>query len=82
MIGFPVTLRENNYRNDKDAFVVFEIDLENGLKKYGEILQKINYLTNINRAIYIEEILYTLSDNQIVAYNLNTFEQLNKLELN
>ena len=81
LIGFPVTLRENNYRNDKDAFIVFEIDLENGFKKHGELLQKIDYLTNIDRAIYIGDILYTLSEKQIVSYNLNTFEQLNKLVL-
>ena len=81
LIGFPITLRENDYRNDKDAFIVFEIDLENGFKKHGEILQKINYLTNIDRSIYIEDVLYTLSENQIIAYDLNTFEQLNKLEL-
>lgn len=81
LIGFPVTLREYDYRNDKDAFIVFEIDLENGFKKHGEILQKINYLNNIDRAIYIDNTLYTLSEKQIIAYDLNTFEQLNKLEL-
>ena len=30
----------------KDIYV-FEIDLENGFKKHGELLQKIDYLTNI-----------------------------------
>lgn len=81
LIGFPVTLREYDYRDDKDAFVVFEIDLEEGFKKFGEIAQKINYLTNIERAIYIENVLYTLSDSQIISYDLNTLEQLKKLEL-
>ena len=80
LIGFPVTLREYDYKNDKDAFVVFEIDLENGFEKHGEISNKINYLTNIDRAIYIDDILYTLSEKQIIAYDLNTFEELNKLE--
>ena len=82
LIGFPVTLREYDYRDDKDAFLVFEIDLENGFRKHGEILNKINYLTNIDRAIYIKNTLYTISENQIIAYDLNTFEQLNRLELN
>ena len=50
LIGFPVTLRELQYRDDKNGFIIFKIDLENGkFEKYGEILQKIDYRTNIDR---------------------------------
>lgn len=81
LIGFPVALMEDNYRNDKDALVIYEIDLENGFKKYGEISQKRDYLTNIDRAIYIGDVLYTLSETRINSYDLNTFEELKQLEL-
>ena len=81
LIGFPATIREYDYRNDKNAFVIYEIDLEKGFKEYGKIEQKINYMENINRAIYIGDVLYTLSETRINSYDLNTFESLKILEL-
>ena len=80
LIGFPVTYRDYDYRNDRDGFVIFRVDLENNqFEKYGEILQEINYRTNIRRIIYIEDVVYTLSDTQIVSYDLNTFEKLKEV---
>ncbi len=82
LIGFPVSLRELQYRDDKNGFIIFKIDLENGkFEKYGEILQKIDYRTNIDRAIYIEDKLYTLSDSQIVCYDLNTLQMIKELKV-
>ena len=81
LIGFPATIREYNYRNDKNAFVIYKIDLEEGFKEYGKIEQKINYMENIDRAIYIGDVLYTLSETRINSYDLNTFESLKILEL-
>ncbi len=74
LIGFSV-----NYDN-KNRFEIFKIDLENGFEKYGEILNDKGF-RGIERAIYIEDILYTLHYNRIISYNLNTFEKLNELEL-
>ena len=80
LFGFPVTYRDYDYRNDRDGFVIFRVDLENNqFEKYGEILQEINYRTNIRRIIYIEDVVYTLSDTQIVSYDLNTFEKLKEV---
>lgn len=81
LIGFPVTYRENYSRNDRNSFTIFSIDLENGFEKYGEISQKIDYRTNIDRAIYIKDVLYTLSETKMVSYDLNTMEQKNELVL-
>ncbi len=82
LIGFPITIRESNYKNDRNGFIIFKIDLENGkFEKHGEILQKIDYRTNIDRAIYIENTLYTLADTQIVSYDLNTLQEIKKLNL-
>ena len=81
LIGFPVTIRENSYKDDTNNFILFEIDLENGFKEYGRIAQKIDYRTNIDRAIYIKDKLYTLADYQIVSYDLNTLEKINVLDL-
>ncbi len=82
LIGFPITLRESNYKNDRNGFIIFKIDLENGkFEKHGEILQEIDYRTNIDRAIYIENKLYTLADTQIVSYDLNSLEEIKKLNI-
>lgn len=82
LIGFPVTYRENNYRNNQNGFIIFKIDLANNqFEKYGEILHGLDYRENVRRIIYIEDILYTLGYSNIVSYDLNTFEKLNEVEL-
>ena len=82
LIGFPITYREENYRDDKNGFIIFKIDMENNVfEKHGEILTEIFYQTNVKRIIYIEDVLYTLSDTKIISYDLNTFEKINEIEL-
>ena len=82
LIGFPVTYRGYNYNDEKNGFVIFKIDLENNeFEKYAEILNEIYYRTNVKRIIYIEDILYSLSESQIISYDLNTFEKLKEVEL-
>ncbi len=83
LIGFPVTYRDYDYRDDKNGFVVFKIDLEeNEFEKYGEVLKENDYRSNVRRVIYIEDIVYALSDIGITSYDLNTFEKLNEVLLN
>lgn len=76
LIGFPIT----NYMKDENGFSIYKINLdENKFEKYGEILKEINYKTNVDRIIYIEDVLYTLSDYQIISYDLSTLEKLNEV---
>ena len=82
LIGFPINMRDKRYSEYKNGFVIFKINLDNGFEKYGEILQKNDYKTNIDRVIYIEDTLYTTSDFEIISYNLNTLEEVKKLNLN
>lgn len=82
LIGFPVTTRSNNYYNSENGFMIFRIDLENNeFAEYGKIMEELDYRTDIERVIYIEDKLYTLSRNYIISYDLNTLEQINKVEL-
>lgn len=81
LIGFPVTLREYRASDDRDTFSIFHIDLEKGFERYGEISHKIDYRTNIDRAIYIGNTLYTLADYEIKSYNLENLEEIQTLEL-
>jgi len=78
LIGFPVTYRENNASRDKNGFIIYKINLEKGFEKYGEILQNIDYRTNVDRVIYIGDVLYTLSNTKIVSYNLIDLKKLNE----
>ena len=76
LIGFPLTY------NGKNSFILIKINLENGFEKYNEITKELNYKTNINRGIYINSVFYTLAENEIISYDLNTMKEQNKLELN
>lgn len=82
LIGFPINYRENNYRDSKNGFIIFKIDLENNkFEKYGEILNEMDYRNDIRRVIYIKDILYTLGYDNIISYDLNTFEKIKEIEL-
>ena len=81
LIGFPVTLRENRASDDRDTLSIFHIDLEKGFERYGEISHEIDYRTNIDRAIYIGNTIYTLADYEVKSYDLNTLEELQTLEI-
>lgn len=81
LIGFPVTLREYRASDDKDAFVLYHIDLEKGFERYGEIAKEIDYRTNIERAIYIGDKLYTLATFEIRSYNLTDLSEIASLSI-
>ena len=79
LIGFPYTHRGNTANDDENGLILLKIDLEKGFEEYGKISNKVNSSTNIDRAIYINDVLYTLSDTQIISYDLNTIEKLKEL---
>lgn len=81
LIGFPVTYRERSAKKDRNGFTIFKINLDTGFEKYGEILQEIDYKTNIERAIYIRDTLYTLSETKIISYELEALNKIAELEI-
>ena len=82
LIGFPLTYRGYQSKDDKNGFIILKINLDNNeFEKYGEILQEIDYKTNIDRGIYIQDILYTLSESEIVSYDLNAIQKIKALEI-
>lgn len=81
LIGFPITSWSERYNNSKMEFTLYDIDLENGFTVHGTISEKQDYKTDIQRAIYIGDNLYTVSYGKIIKYDLNTFEKLEELEL-
>ena len=86
LIGFPIETSGNSkkyYYNS--SFRIYKIDLEKGFEEYGKIEanndDEKKYIDSMKRAIYISDILYVLSDENIVTYNLNTLEKQKELEL-
>ncbi|MBR2587992.1 MAG: beta-propeller domain-containing protein [Bacilli bacterium] len=81
LIGFPTTYNSKEYKDSKSGFSIFKIDLNKGFEKYGEILDKTDYSNSPQRVIYIEDTLYTIFEDNIQSYNLNTLEKINEIEL-
>jgi uncharacterized secreted protein with C-terminal beta-propeller domain len=81
LIGFPVV---SYYKNRITGLMIYQIDLENNrFIEYGD-LTKINnydYSNTINRAIYIDNTLYTLSPSEIIAYDLDSLVLIKNISL-
>ena len=77
LIGFPV----NWYSKvNKTGLILYRVDLENN--KFDEI----SNLTSkgygfVQRAIYIDDYIYNLFSDKIVKYDMNSFEEVKKVEL-
>ena len=86
LIGFPVENSENSKRAySNNSFRIYKIDLEKGFEEYGKIdtnnSKDQKYFDSMRRALYISDILYVLSDENIVTYDLKTLEKQKELEL-
>ena len=77
LIGFPV----NWYSKvNRTGLILYKVDLENN--KFDEI----SNLTSkgygfVQRAIYINDYIYNLFSNRIVKYDINSFEEVKRIEL-
>lgn len=82
LIGFGIRdyLSTSSYKATS-KFLIYKIDLEKGFQEYGEIAQVYNWSTDIDRAIYIDNKLYTLAETEIKEYNLENMEKIAELEL-
>lgn len=78
LIGFPVNFYDSYSKRYRYDFDIFKIDLDKGFEKAGDIKQDTD---NIDRAIYIDDKFYTLSQKQVVLYDLNTFEKIKQIKL-
>lgn len=74
LIGFPVSYDGTN------KIELYKINLENGFEKYAEIVKNKNDF-GVSRIIYIENVMYSLSYNKIISYNLETLEKIKEIEL-
>jgi inhibitor of cysteine peptidase len=93
VIAFPIAVYENKKNSPYESefsfqgAYVYNLDLTKGFTLKGRIThQKSNipyeeWENNIDRLIYIGDVLYTLSPDKINAYNLNSMQAIGKLTM-
>ena len=83
LIGFPINTYGSNYREDKTMLVLYRIDMKNEeFEEYGKIENDRGYsYKSIRRAIYVGNTIYTLSNDRIVAYDIESLDKINELTL-
>lgn len=82
LIGFPVTFGKSYYDDSKSGFVIYKIDLDNGFKVYGEITDKTDYNNQPERVVYIGDNLYTIFEDEIDSYDLDTLKKKDEVVFN
>ena len=97
LLAFPIEIRTLSAaeKNDRWAYgkfafqgaYVYSIDMEKGFVLGGSISndeKKIdgNYNEYVQRILYIEDMLYTASNQSVVATDLNSFVKQGKVEIN
>ena len=79
LIGFPIswwTRREN-----RAGLLLYKIDMENNkFEEIDDLIENTIY-SSMERAIYIGNRIYTIHMDQIISYDMKTFEKLGTLEL-
>lgn len=88
LLVVPITVAETNYETSWQGAYVFSIDLENGIVQRGRITHVGNYTGywynydyNIYRSLYIDNVLYTLSNRMIKMNDLTTLDEINKITI-
>ncbi|MDV3428201.1 MAG: beta-propeller domain-containing protein, partial [Bacillota bacterium] len=89
ILSIPVDIR-NGYTdsNGKQGAAVFSVSL-NGIKQKGIISQndgiainsELYYLSAVKRTLYIDDVLYTLSNEKITANDINSLDKINEVKL-
>jgi len=86
--GFPVTLYEGTNKEGYgqlagEGAMMYEITAENGIQEVANLLKKINpnqpyedWEKSIQRMIYVDETLYTISMKEIKSFDMNTFKEI------
>lgn len=86
IFAFPMSNSIGN--ENKQEYIILSIDLENGISikkriNHGyEETEHSKYMPNIDRGLYINDNLFTISNKKIEAMNLENFEKISELVIN
>lgn len=94
IIAFPINIKEKEEEDDTTKLkfqgaVVYGLDLENGFTLKGQIAHmqitdgynNYEHTKQVERIIYINDSLYTLSESLIKATDINTMEEIANIEM-
>jgi len=97
LLAFPVTIVDANYQGSSQGLYVYDVNLKNGFKLRGIIshddfvedlgnsVKKVQQVFEqgyaVERGLYINDTLYTLSNGGIKANNLNDLKEIGKLRI-
>ena len=93
IIAFPISIseEEGNYRTKLkfQGAIVYGLDLENGFNQKGTIAhmqiqdgyRDYDYTKAVERIIYINDSLYTLSESLIKSTNMNNMQEEGSVEI-
>lgn len=71
-----IAFSTGNYGSNKVG-KVYTINLEDGFTLRGEIKHK----SDVNRMLYMDDILYGVSDKNVSAHDINSVKELNKIDI-
>jgi inhibitor of cysteine peptidase len=90
LLALPIStnmywIRDGNSGYWQGAYI-FDISLEQGFTLKGEITHQnaadqFEYNLNVNRILYIDNVLYTISNNKVKMNDLESLEPLNEINL-
>jgi uncharacterized secreted protein with C-terminal beta-propeller domain len=83
LLVIPVSVAETPYNQSWQGVYVFKVD-SSGISEKGKIShteKPYDYEYEIRRALYIDDILYTVSNKKIKMNNLDDLEEVNQLEI-
>ncbi|MFA5020395.1 MAG: beta-propeller domain-containing protein [Candidatus Pacearchaeota archaeon] len=86
-ISYSEEAGEYNYKQWQGVFV-FDINLEEGISLRGKVAHEINesqlyyyYGDYVQRALYMDDVLYTISSRMVKASDLDDLSEINKVEI-
>lgn len=80
IIAFPIT----RYQKGKSIYEadVYQYSFENGFTKKGSLQSNSeNYEGRIERIIYINDMIYTIAENKIQAFHIDTLEKISEIKI-
>lgn len=80
LMGFPINMKTQNGKY-QDSIIILEIDLEGKEFKIHSQYTVDNFTYYIRKVIYIEDTLYILCGNEILAFDINTLDNIGRLDL-
>lgn len=90
LYGFPITVYKGANKNGYGEFagegaMIYEITTENGIQEVANLINTKNPKSNedwekaVQRIMYVDEILYTISMKEMKSYDLNTFKEISSV---